>query len=259
MKGQLRQTLVVVAVIATILVNGLANALPLNGLTTGEISDSFDVLFVPAGYVFSIWGLIYVGLIIYAIYQALPRNLENPRLDAIAIPFLVASAANIAWLFLWHYLVFSLTIVAMLTLLASLILIYRRLGSDTDTAAVDERWLVHLPFSVYLAWVSVATIANASNVLSYFGWRGFGLGEETWAVIMLIVGLALVAVMSRRQRDIAYGLVFVWAYVGIGVAQAQVSTLVSTIAYVGAGFAAGLALYAMQASRRERPRARPAP
>ncbi|MFN2152224.1 MAG: tryptophan-rich sensory protein, partial [Anaerolineales bacterium] len=126
-KNVIRQILVVLATLATIVVNGLANALPINGLGTGEISDMFDVFFVPAGYVFSIWGLIYLGLLAYSVYQALPSQRENAALQKIGYLYIWSSVANIVWLFFWHYLLFPLTLLAMLVILGLLIAIYLRL------------------------------------------------------------------------------------------------------------------------------------
>ena len=117
MKDILRQISVIVTILATIVVNGLANALPINGLNTGQISDRFQVYFVPAGYVFSIWGLIYLGLIAFAIFQALPSQRENPRLRETGWWIALGGLANIAWIFLWHYEQFPLTLIAMLVLL----------------------------------------------------------------------------------------------------------------------------------------------
>jgi hypothetical protein len=171
-KDTLRQTLVVLVTLATIVVNGLANALPLNGLQTGQISDRFEVYFVPAGYVFSIWGLIYLGLIAYAVYQALPAQKENPRLRAITYPYIWGSLANIAWIFLWHYEVFRLTIFAMLVILAMLISIYLRLDVGRTKAKGALNWCVYLPFSIYLGWITVATIANVTSLLDYLNWSG---------------------------------------------------------------------------------------
>ena len=109
-KDTLRQILVLIAAFATIIFNILANALPLNGLNTGELSDRFQIFFVPAGYVFSIWGLIYLGIIAYAIYQVLPAQKENPRLRSIGYLFILSCLANISWLFLWHYELFEFTL-----------------------------------------------------------------------------------------------------------------------------------------------------
>src|SRR5512146_2629169 len=148
MKDIVRQISVAVTVLMTLIVNILANALPLNGQNTGQISDKFKVYFVPAGYVFSIWGLIYLGLIAYGIFQALPAQRENPRLRATGWWIALGGLANSAWIFLWHYQQFPLTLVAMLVLLASLIITYLRLGVGRTTVSPAERWAVRLPFSV---------------------------------------------------------------------------------------------------------------
>jgi len=219
-RDAVRQWVNVLAVIATIVINGLANAIPFNGLNTGEISDRFKVFFVPAGYVFSIWGLIYLGLIAFAIYQALPSQRENPALRRIGYWFAMSCAVNIVWLFLWHYEFFPLTLVFMIALLLSLIVIYQRLEIGRRRVPAPEKWLVHVPFSIYLGWVTVATIANVTDVLDYVHWSGWGIAPQIWAVIMLVVGLGVTAAMVFRRGDIAYALVIVWAFAGIGVSQA---------------------------------------
>jgi len=224
-KGLVRQWVVVLAVIATIVVNGLANALPLNGQTTGEISDRFKVFFVPAGYVFSIWGLIYLGFVAYAVYQVLPAQRENARLERIGYLFAVSCLANIAWIFLWHYEVFVGTIVAMLALLGLLIAIYLRLGIGRAQVSRAERWLVHLPFSIYLGWITVATIANVTSLLDYLGWGGWGIAGAWWAVIMLVAATAITALMSLTRGDAAYVLVVIWAFVGIAVKHADTAVV----------------------------------
>ncbi|MGD9092817.1 MAG: tryptophan-rich sensory protein, partial [Anaerolineales bacterium] len=208
-KDTLRQVLVVLAVIAVIAINILATTLPLNGLDTGEISDRFDIYFVPAGYVFSIWSLIYLGLIAYAIFQALPAQKENPRLRSIGYLFILSCLANIIWLFLWHYEVFLFTLVAMLILLLSLIAIYLRLDVGRAQVSRGEKWCVHIPFSIYLGWITVATIANATQLLYFLGWNGWGISPEIWAVIMLAAGVIISAAMSLSRADIAYSLVLV--------------------------------------------------
>jgi benzodiazapine receptor len=230
-KDTARQIVVVLALVATIAVNGLANALPLNNLTTGEISDRFQVYFVPAGYVFSIWGLIYLALVAYAIYQALPGQRENPRLQSTGELFTLSCVANVAWLFLWHYEMFPLTLVAMLALLLLLIAIYLRLGIGRVQVSTAEKWLVHVPFSIYLGWVTVATIANVTSVLDYAGWNGWGISPQAWAAIMLVVASSITSLMLRTRRDIAYTLVIIWAFVGIAVKHAA-APVVTTAAWV---------------------------
>jgi hypothetical protein len=221
----LRQVLVIIAAFATIIFNIAANALPLNGLNTGELSDRFQIFFVPAGYVFSIWGLIYLGLIAYAIYQLLPAQRENPRLRSIGYLF---------WLFLWHYEVFEFTLIAMGVLLLSLIAIYLRLDIGRGKVSNAEKWAVHIPFSIYLGWITVATIANTTQLLYYLGWNGWGISAEIWAVIMLAAGVVISAIMSYTRVDIAYSLVLVWAYIGIARKHAD-TPLVANSALVAAG------------------------
>ena len=216
-KDTVRQVVNVLAVVAVIVVNGLANTLPLNGLTQSEISDRFDVFFVPAGYAFSIWGLIFLGLTAFAVYQALPAQRENLRLRRVGYLFALSCVANITWLFLWHYEVFVLTLVAMLALLLLLIAIYLRLDIGRAQVSGVERWLVDVPFSVYLGWITVATIANVTVVLDYLGWNGWGISPQAWTVIMLFAGLVIATAMSLTRGDVAYSLVLIWAYVGIAV------------------------------------------
>lgn len=213
----LRQWAVVLATLVTLVVNTLANALPLNGLSTGAVSDQFSVYFVPAGYVFSIWGLIYLLLIGYTVYQALPAQRSDPALRKIGWIYVIGAVANSAWIFFWHYQLFPLTVVMMLVLLVSLILIYMRLGIGRTRTDASERWLVRLPFSVYLGWITVATIANVTDVISLIGWNGFGIAPQVWAVIMLAVALVVALLMTVFRRDAAYLLVLVWAFAGIGV------------------------------------------
>lgn len=210
-----RQILNLVALFATLIVNWLANALPLNNRTTGEISDQFPVLFTPAGYVFSIWGLIYLLLLGFAVYQALPSQRDNPRLERTAYWFVLSNIFNSVWIFLWHYEQFLLTLAAMLGLLVSLIVIYQRLEIGLKQVDRLEKYLVNLPFSIYLGWISVATIANFSTTLYDLGWNGFGIAPEIWTVIMLLVATGLGFIMLLRRRDFAYALVLAWAFIGI--------------------------------------------
>lgn len=211
-----QQILVILTTLFTLAVNALSNILPLNGLTAGEISDSFNVYFVPAGYVFSIWGLIYIGIIAFTIYQALPAQRDHPRLASVRGWFILSNLANAGWLFLWHYQQFPVTLLAMGTLLVSLIAIYLHLRPGKATASTVERWGVDAPFSIYLGWITVATVANVTTVLDWVGWGRFGLGDAVWMVIMLAVVTVVAWAMSLRERDAAYLAVLLWALAGIG-------------------------------------------
>jgi hypothetical protein len=219
-KDKTRQFVNVAATLLVIVVNALANALPLNGLNTGVISDQFKVYFVPAGYVFSIWGVIYLGLIAFAVYQALPAARANPRLRRLGWWYALGCLANSAWIFLWHYEVFPLTLLVMLVLLVSLIASYLRLNVGREKVGAAEKWATHVPFGIYLGWISVATIANATDVLDYVGWNGWGLAPEAWAVIMIFAAALITIAMGLTRRDVAYTLVIVWAAAGIAIKQA---------------------------------------
>ena len=239
-KDIVRQSINVIATLVTLTVNGLANSLPINGLTTGDISDNFDVFFVPAGYVFSIWGVIYLGLIAFTLYQALPSQRENPRLRRIGYLYALSGAANSMWIFLWHYQRFPLTMLAMLILLGSLIAIYLRLGIGRTAVSTAERWAVRVPMSIYLGWISVATIANATSLLDTLGWGGWGIAPDIWALLMLIVAAAIAGLVLWTRRDLGYGLVFVWAYIGIAVEHAGTRTVSIPAGVLAAAIAVGV-------------------
>ena len=244
MKSTYRQIAIILTIIITLTINGLANALPLNGLTTGEISDQFDTFFVPAGYVFSIWGLIYIGLIALTIFQALPSQRENPRLVRVGWWLVAGNLANAAWIFLWHYQQFALTLIAMLTLLVSLLNFYVEIQKGKQNISLAERLSVNLPIIVYLGWISVATIANISDVLVYYNWGQFGLSSATWMIILLAVVSALAWAMSLRQRDAAYLAVLLWALAGIGI-KFPSSGIVTTSIWVSFGLVACAFIWAV--------------
>jgi hypothetical protein len=231
-----RQVLVVITFLFMLTANGLAVALPLNGQTSGAISDSFKVIFVPAGYVFSIWGLIYLLLIGFTIYQALPAQRENPLLQKVGFLVALSNMLNGVWIFFWHYNLFVWTMVIMLGLLATLIAIFLRLEIGKRKFSTVEKWLVSIPFSVYLGWITVATIANATALLKYLGWSGWGIDAQVWTIILLGAGVIISAMMSFNRKDIAYALVLVWAFTGIAVKWLGVYPAVVVSAFVAVGF-----------------------
>lgn len=222
-----------VSLIAAIVVNGLANALPINNLQTGAVSDSFGALFTPAGYVFAIWGVIYLTLTVFAVYQVLPAQKNNTRIDRIGIWFILANIFNGAWIFAWHYLQFPLSLLLMLGLLVSLLVIYQRLGIGSGKSSPNERWLVDMPFSIYLGWISVATIANFSVVLLDLNWNGFGLTETIWTVVMLVIATVLGLLMTLRRSEVFFTLVLIWAFIGI-TQNGSGDQLVTITSWVGA-------------------------
>ncbi len=224
-----RQLLVILALAGTLYVNYLSNALPINGRTPADISDSFPSLVTPAGYVFSIWGLIYLGLIVYAVWQALPARRTDPLQRVVGWLFIATCLFNGSWIFAFHYARYGLSLLLMLGLLLTLIKIYLRIGTgQRPPAEPSETWALRLPFSLYLGWITIATIANVTIVLLDAGWGGWGLPDEAWAVLVLIVGAGINAAIARRHRDAAYIGVFVWAYAGIIAKHSDVMPVVLT-------------------------------
>jgi len=216
-KDMLRQVLNVLSTLVTLLLGFLANALPLNGQTQAEISARYPVLFTPANYVFSIWGLIYVGLVIFSVYQALPAQRESAALRRIGTWYVGSSVANAAWLVVWHFNLLVVSMVAMLAILVCLIIIYLRLEIGRGQVSPALRWCVHIPFSIYLGWVTVATVANVSVVLYAAQWGRWGLKPESWTVIMMVAAAAISVLLNLSRRSLAYTLVITWALVGIAV------------------------------------------
>ena len=239
-----------VTLLVTLTVNALANILPINNLQTGAVSDSFAALFTPAGYVFAIWGVIYLTLTVFAVYQVLPSQKDNARLDRIGIWFILANLFNGGWIFAWHYLQFPLSLLLMLGLLVSLLVIYLRLGIGITQNKPNERWLVDMPFSIYLGWISVATIANISVVLLDLNWDGFGLTETIWTIIVLIVGTALGLLMALKRSEVFYTLVLIWAFIGI-TQNGSGDNLVTITAWISAAVLAIFLVIARSVLRRK--------
>jgi hypothetical protein len=239
----LLKSLNLAAFVATVAVNAMANALPINGKTTGELSDLYPNLFVPAGLTFSIWGIIYLLLAVFSIYQIVALNRNSADfLQRIGPLFIVASAANIGWIYLWHYQRVPASLVLMLVLLASLLGIYLRLGIGVRTVSWSHRLLIHLPFSVYLGWITVATVANATAVLVHVGWNRFGASQELWTVVVLIVAALITLAVLFTRNDLFYALVILWAFFGILIkrlavdsppSRAIIATLATTMAVIG--------------------------
>ncbi|NTV31486.1 tryptophan-rich sensory protein [candidate division WWE3 bacterium] len=229
---------VIITTITTIVFNILANLLPLNGQYTGDISDSFHIYFVPAGYVFSIWGLIYILMVLYSVFQARGDQEDNKPLDQIGLWFMLGQIANIVWLFLWHYNYTVQTVPFILILLGSLIAMHLITTKHADTVG----GITKLMTSVYLGWGSVATVANITTALYVLEWDGFGISGPVWSAILIGVVSLLTFVMIWRHKDIAYASVILWALIGIAVKFNSIPVILYS-AMAGSGFVAGLIVW----------------
>lgn len=214
--------------------NALANTLPINNLTTGELSAFYPNLFVPAGLTFSIWAVIYALLFIYVIYglvisaKGLSENILNTRTQ---LAFALTCLLNAAWILFWHYKLIFWSELVMLALLGSLIYLFLQ----TEKLKIkDQRIRVYvvIPVSVYLGWITVATIANTTALLVAKDWGAWGLPENMWAVILILTGTAITAQMLFKYKNIAYALVVIWAYTGIIIKRAQADILFRDIIFI---------------------------
>lgn len=207
------------AFLAALVFNGLAGSTTLlNGQNTAAISDKYANLFAPAGFTFAIWGIIYLLLIVFLVRMFGQWVTNKPRvptkvLNSTLKLFTYTSLLNAAWLLAWQYEVLWLSVLLMIGLLGTLIVLHRDLAKQEKSTS--EYVAVQLPFSVYLGWISVATIANITTWLVQIGWNGWVWSDSTWTILVLIVGAVIGVTTAIVRLDWAYLAVFVWAYLGI--------------------------------------------
>jgi len=202
------------AYVAMVVVNFLANSLPINNRSTGQISDDYPNLFAPAGITFSIWGLIYLLLAGYVIFQFIKKSEKKEEIFKKINPFFIAtSVANISWIFAWHYDYIGLSVIIMAVLLFLLIRIADIIRIEQFTSS--EKFFISAPFGVYFGWITVAAIANITVFLVSVGWNGFGIADFIWTSIILLVGALIGILRIIKDKNIIYGLVLIWAYLGI--------------------------------------------
>lgn len=216
-----------IAILTTLTVNILSNFFPPRGANIGEIANTIlqGVQITPANYAFVIWGLIYLGLIAYGIYQLRPTQRGNPTIRRVDSLLIIACIAQIAWVYFFTMSLFWLSVVAMIGILLPLIGAYLQLKIGRERVSRERKWMVHLPFSVYLGWISVATIVNIASALYISSWDGWGISAEGWTAIMLIVGAIIAATVAIQRADVAFTLVFIWAYVAIAIRQLDVPSI----------------------------------
>lgn len=228
------------AVIFTIIVNSLANILPINNKYTGELSDNIPNLFVPSGITFAIWGIIYILIILFMLYQINEAIIKKKKdigyIEKIGFYFMLASLANIIWIFMWHYEQVTLSIIPMLVLFISLLMIYQRLEIGKTDINLKEKILIHIPISVYLGWITVATIANVTALFVVNNAGDLFLGEMIWTILVIVVATLITALVIKEREDIAYSLVIIWALLGIMLKRFQVNE------YLEIAYAAGVCI-----------------
>ncbi|MFZ3152047.1 MAG: hypothetical protein WA116_10260 [Anaerolineaceae bacterium] len=217
LSGKVLKIITTVTFIAMVVVNALANILPINGVNTGDISNSYPNLFAPTALTFTIWGLIYLLLALHTLYQLGFLQHKEPVNEALLrkvdILFSISSLANTAWIFMWHYRLIPLSMLMMIVILLCLILINNSIRNEDLSSR--EKFFIKLPFSIYFGWITIATIANAVTLLVALEWNGFGISEPIWTILILLIGTLIGGFTTFKNRNVAYGLVLVWAYIGI--------------------------------------------
>lgn len=227
-----------IALIATIIINYLSNTGLLNGKTIGGVSNGLTTLFTPAGYAFAIWGFIYLLLLGFIFYQGRSLFTSNTTSDEVVLKigwwFVISCIANSGWVFLWIYGYTGLSCLFILILLFSLLQIIFRCRLELDLEPFSKLLFTAWPFVFYAGWVTVASIANISAYLYKSDWDGFGLAQETWAILMIVVAVLvnIWAIVSRNLREFA--VVGAWALIAIGVRNQETFENVANIANIGA-------------------------
>jgi len=234
-KKEILQIFNLIGFIATVIVNFLAVLLPIGGNTTQQLSDAIPNLFVPAGITFSIWTFIYIFLGLFSIYQIRDifkkDKIEMKFLDDIGYFFIIGSLANITWIIVWHYRLVPLSLIFMIILLVSLLLIYIKLSIGKLKVSKIEKVAVHIPFSIYLGWITVATIANVTAVLvNDLGVSGSGPIAEILTILVIAVAVLITFAMLLLRKDYAYSLVVIWALLGIFIKQIALNLTVAITA-----------------------------
>jgi hypothetical protein len=226
----LRQITTFAAILGSIAINTLSNFFPLNGVSIGTLSNTLftAVQIIPANYAFAIWGLIYLGLIAFGIVQLQPAQRQNPRLQSSGYLLVFACLSQCAWIYLFLARLFPLSIIAMLGILLPLMGMYQRLGIGRERVSRQERWFINIPISIYLGWITVATVVNVAIALYSLNWNGWSVSPTVWTVIMTIVSTAIAAVITIQRRDTAYMLVIVWALVAIAIRQMNMPLIAVT-------------------------------
>ncbi|WP_420983346.1 hypothetical protein [Chitinophaga sp. 30R24] len=204
-----------------VVINLMALLLPINEKTTAQVANEYPHLFAPAGITFSIWIIIYLSMLAFVIYQLwLAFSDQHPNelsqvMRQMKGWFMVSSIANACWLFTWHYYLIPVSVAMMLVLLISLLAIHYNFGIGVRPAPLAEKIFIHLPFSIYLGWIAITTIANITILIVYAGWGSSLYSQIGWTNIMIGFATLLSIAMILLRNNIVYALVNVWAFYGI--------------------------------------------
>ncbi len=225
-----RQITILVAILFSIAINTFSNSFPLNGVSIGTLSNTVfaAVQITPSNYAFAIWGLIYLGLIAFGIYQFQPDQRQNHKLQRSGYLLVFACLAQCTWIYLFLGRLFPLSVIAMLGILWPLILMYQHLGVGQRRVSPAERWFLHIPISLYLGWITVATVVNVANALYSLNWNGWGIDPTIWTVIMMIISTMIATIVIVLRHDMIYTLVIIWALVAISIRQINMPLIALT-------------------------------
>ena len=227
--------------VGVIAVNALANILPINGYNTGQVSAFYPNAFVPAGFTFSIWGIIYLLLFSYAIgftYYTLKQE-QFPKvfafIERINNYFLLTCVFNMSWILAWHYLQIELSVVIMLLFLITLIQLFLKSNLMANALTTTQKFILQTPFIVYLGWISVATIANITALLVSYKWIPLSIAPVYWSAAMILIAILLAVLMLKKFKAVPFALVVAWALWGIYNAQGAAAPLLARLTAVGIG------------------------
>lgn len=216
-----------IAVLGTLAINSLSNFFPPGGLTVADIANGIlgGVLITPANYAFAIWGLIYLGLIAYGLYQFRPSQRQDAHIQHVNGCLVIACFAQMIWIYLFTLQMFWLSVIAMLVILLALIKAYLRLNTKQLRVSRSRRWMAQKPFSLYLGWISVATIVNIASALYA---SGLTSGSVGWTITLILVSAVLGSLVVWQKQDATFAGVFIWAYVAIAVRHSDIPSIVIT-------------------------------
>lgn len=244
-----RSLLPLVATIVVVGVNAAANIIPINGMNTGQLSDLYPTGFTPPGYVFSIWSIIYLGLLTFGIAAWRGGPQLKARIREIETPYLINAAGNAAWIFVWHYRFIAASVAVMLVILATLIVIFTRL-QRLGEPSLREFLCVDGVFSIYFGWITSATLINIAALFFDLQWYPLGLSMDQWALATVCAAAGIYIWVGTLTRRAAYCAVFVWAAIGIFRGSPVVTEPVRIAALSGAIAVTGCLIWALISSKR---------